>query len=85
MRNSTNTIAMKFLRRSGLQTKNRIKLYEKVYSRGKQGAEMGRKTELPTPARFLPTSLAFYCWTIHAKTKISRNGVGASAYATCDK
>jgi hypothetical protein len=33
MRNSTNTIAMKILmRRSGLQTKNRIKLCEKVYS-----------------------------------------------------
>src|SRR5215831_21375244 len=33
MRNSTNTISMKILRRrSGLQTKNRIKLCEKVYS-----------------------------------------------------
>jgi nitric oxide reductase NorD protein len=32
MRNSTNTISMKLLRRSGLQTKNRIKSYEKVYS-----------------------------------------------------
>src|SRR5437870_1757754 len=35
MRSSTNTISMKFLRRrSGRQTKNRIKSYEKVYSRG---------------------------------------------------
>jgi len=32
MRNSTNTISMKCLRRCGLQTKNRIKSYEKVYS-----------------------------------------------------
>ena len=31
MRNSTNTISMKCLRRSGLQTKNRIKSCEKVY------------------------------------------------------
>src|SRR2546430_6251736 len=32
MRNSTNTISMQFLRRrSGLQTKNRIKSYEKRY------------------------------------------------------
>src|SRR5262249_47238434 len=32
MRNSTKTISMKLLRRSGLQTKNRIKSYEKIYS-----------------------------------------------------
>src|SRR5262245_56362522 len=32
MRNSTKTISMQLLRRSGLQTKNRIKSYEKVYS-----------------------------------------------------
>jgi hypothetical protein len=40
MRNSTNTISMKFLRRRrGLQTKNRIKSYEKIYSIAHEGQE----------------------------------------------
>ena len=48
-------------------------------------AEMAKKQDCPTPARFLRTSLAFCCWTIHAKTKISRNGVRSSAHAICAK
>jgi hypothetical protein len=52
---------------------------------GKQGAEMARKQDCPTPARFLLTSLAFHGEIIHAKTKILRNGTGSAAYATCTK
>ncbi len=48
-------------------------------------AEMAEKQDCPTPARFLRTSLPFCCWTIHAKTKISRNGVRSSAHAICTK
>src|SRR5713226_7909811 len=46
-------------------------------SQGTQGS--------PPPARFLLTSLVFHGETIHAKTKIARNGAGSHAHATCAK
>jgi hypothetical protein len=44
-------------------------------------AKMAKEQDGHTPARLLPISLAFYCWALHAKMKIARNGAGSPAYA----
>jgi flavin-dependent dehydrogenase len=43
--------------------------------------KMAKEQDCHTLARLLPTSLAFYCWALHAKTNIARNGAGSPAYA----
>jgi hypothetical protein len=49
------------------------------------GQAMSQGTGLRPLARFLLTSLAFHGKTMHAKTKIARNGAGSPTYATCMK
>jgi hypothetical protein len=48
-------------------------------------APVGVKAFRGGPVRFLLRSLAFRRQNIHAKTKISRNGAGSSAYAKWSK
>jgi len=42
---------------------------------------MAKEQDCHTSARLLPTSLAFYCWALHARMRISRKGAGSLAYA----
>src|SRR5262249_38745330 len=77
MRNSTKTISMKLLRRSGLQTKNRIKSYEKIYRCGISTPER----PLPFPHHLLHASSASGGWAMtfeeildHAIAMLQRRG-----------
>src|SRR5262245_51944361 len=74
MRNSTKTISMKLLRRSGLQTKNRIKSYEKIYRCPEKGMPDNKITRYFSRAQKVvwTVQICELCWTLPQQGKITR-------------